>query len=429
MSRPIEFQHVWKRYQRGLTHHTLRDAIPAALKACFSRAAAPELKEGEFWALKDVHFSVEPGETLGIIGRNGAGKSTALKLLSGISKPTKGTVVTRGKLAALIEVGAGFHPDLTGRENMFLNGAIMGLKRREIRALFDQIVAFAEVESFIDTPVKRYSSGMYVRLGFAIAVHVNPDVLLIDEVLAVGDLAFQQKCFQRIHELKQQGTTMVFISHNLNAVQRICDRAILLDLGRVVKEGDVETVTQAYREQVVAKEQERFTRLHARSGADGTAASAVQITGVRLLGRSGQPVDTMELGEPLTVEVEYACTRRIEHPTVKIGIDRVDGVVCHVASTAYDGAAAPALEGRGALRLHYPAIPLLPNAYRISVELGERGRSVPLDARKHGAFFSVRSDRREGGAVHLEHRWDWYEENDDSGPAGSREADNHPGVT
>jgi len=403
----VELHHVWKRYQRGLTHHTLRDAIPALLTGWWRRDGASELKDNEFWALQDVSFAVEAGETLGIIGRNGAGKSTVLKLLSGISKPAKGTIATRGKLAALIEVGAGFHPDLTGRENVFLNGAIMGLKRREVRALFDQIVAFAEVEPFIDTPVKRYSSGMYVRLGFAIAAHVNPDVLLIDEVLSVGDLAFQQKCLQRIHELKQAGTTMIFISHNLNAVQRICDRAILLNLGAIVEEGDVEAVIRAYREQVVTREREKFVQLRARGRTDGVAASPVQITAVRLLDRSGRLAEAVEMGEPLTVEVAYACARRIEQPVVKIGIDRVDGMVCHVASTAYDGSAAPSLEGRGALRLHYPPLPLLPNAYRVSVEIGEEGRSVPLDARKHGAFFSVRSDRREGGAVHVEHRWQW----------------------
>ena len=400
MSSVIEFQHVWKQYQVGTLHHRLSDAIPNFLRRTMRQ-------DGKFWALQDVSFGVQRSETLGIVGRNGAGKSTILKLLSGIMKPTTGTIDVKGRLAALIEVGAGFHPDLTGRENIFLNGAILGLRRHEIRALFDRIVSFAEVERFIDTPVKRYSSGMYVRLGFAIAVHVNPEVLLIDEVLSVGDLAFQQKCVERIHEMKQAGTTIVFISHNLNAVQRICDRAVLLDAGRIVGEGQVADVIAAYRERVVTKERQRFETALARQAEQGGAKRGVRIETVQVCNRDGQAAERFETGEPMRVEVAYACNRRVERPTVTISIDRVDGVVCHVASTQREGIWVVPLDGRGVLSLTYPELNLLPNAYRISVEISEEGRPVPLDSRKHGCFFSITSDHAEGGAVHLEHSWQW----------------------
>ena len=406
---PVIVSNLWKRYQIGMVHHSLRDAIPAWFKNGWRAqpGAPPTSEEGVFWALKDVSFEVAKGETLGIIGRNGAGKSTILKLLSGISKQTQGTLKIQGKLAALIEVGAGFHPDLTGRENVFLNGAIMGLKRQEIRALFEQIVEFAEIEQFIDTPVKRYSSGMYVRLGFAIAAHVNPDILLIDEVLAVGDLAFQQKCLQRIHELKRIGKTMIFISHNLSAVQRICDRIILLDAGKVIAEGDVAEVIAAYRDRVVAKERQGFAKARARQSEQRGNGSGVRIEQVQVRNREGQATETLETGERMIVEVAYACDRRIERPTVTISIDRVDGVVCHIASTQREGVPIAPIEGAGVLSLVYPAMDLLPNAYRISVELSEEGRTVPLDSRKHGGFFSITSDHAEGGAVHLDHSWQW----------------------
>jgi lipopolysaccharide transport system ATP-binding protein len=194
-------------------------------------------RPSEFWAVRDVGFEVEHGEALGIIGHNGAGKSTMLKLLSSITAPTKGEIEIRGRLAALIEVGSGFHPELTGRENVFLNGSILGMRRAEIARKLDRIVEFAGVEEFVDTPVKRFSSGMYVRLGFSIAAHLDPDILLLDEVLAVGDAAFQERCLQRIDELRRAGTTIIFISHDLGAVERLCRRVILMDHGRVAAEG------------------------------------------------------------------------------------------------------------------------------------------------------------------------------------------------
>ena len=398
----IEVSHVSKRYQVGTIHHRLGDVLPKL----FGRRGAEAKAETQFWALKDVSFHVRKGETLGIIGRNGAGKSTILKLLSGISKPTEGTLAIHGKLAALIEVGAGFHPDLTGRENVFLNGTILGLKRRQIRALFDQIVSFAEVERFIDTPVKRYSSGMYVRLGFAIAVHIRPEILLIDEVLSVGDMAFQQKCLQRIHELKQDGTTMIFISHNLNAIQRICDRALLLQDGQLVAEGAVGTVIQAYREQATQRERDRS--FQARASTDPSRpATGVRIEAVRLCDDLGDAVEVIPTGGPMTLEIAYACSRPVARPVVRVTLDRLDGLLCHVASM--DGAhfAGQPLAGQGVIRLHYPSLQLLPHTYRVSVDIGEEGGLALLDSHKHAVFFTTTSDSEEQGAVHLDCRWEW----------------------
>jgi lipopolysaccharide transport system ATP-binding protein len=236
----VIFDGVWKKFRRGERADSLRDLIPGmAKRLVHGRPPADELDEatGDFWALRDVSFTVSPGEALGIIGPNGAGKSTVLKLLTKILKPTRGSCAVHGRTGALIEVAAGFHPDLTGRENVYLQGAIMGMRRAEITRRFDEIVAFAEIESFIDTPVKRYSSGMNARLGFAIAAHIDPDVLVIDEVLAVGDLRFQQKAFDRIRAMCTSGIPVAIVSHQLERIATLCTHAILLDRGRIALRG------------------------------------------------------------------------------------------------------------------------------------------------------------------------------------------------
>jgi lipopolysaccharide transport system ATP-binding protein len=224
----VVFDNVSKKFRRGERHSSLRDLVPSLVRGVFRRANHERLGAQEFWALEHVSFQVERGEALGIIGANGAGKSTTLKLLTRILKPTSGFCAARGRLGALIEVAAGFHPDLTGRENVYLQGAIMGMKRVEITERFDEIVEFAGISEFIDTPVKRYSSGMNARLGFSIAAHLPPEVLIIDEVLSVGDITFQQKCFERMLEFKRQGIAIVLVSHNLQAVAMLCERAVFL---------------------------------------------------------------------------------------------------------------------------------------------------------------------------------------------------------
>src|SRR5580658_3072525 len=218
----LRMEHVYKKFRKGEVYNSLRDLIPALTGRMFKHAELSPSDKREFWGLEDISFEVRRGESLGIIGRNGAGKSTALKILSRIMKPTKGRMVVNGRLSALIEVSAGFHPDLTGRENIFLHGTILGMTKREIQSKLDQIIAFSGIEEFIDTPVKRYSSGMFARLGFSVAAHVDPEVLVIDEVLSVGDNLFQQRCMERIRSIIKTGTTVLFVSHNLKSVSEVC---------------------------------------------------------------------------------------------------------------------------------------------------------------------------------------------------------------
>lgn len=235
MSHPmIKVEHLSKKYQIGVdrTYKTLQDSITTAVKSPLS-IFKKNNEDNTFWALKDVSFEVEEGEVVGIIGRNGAGKSTLLKILSRITEPTEGKITMRGRVASLLEVGTGFHPELSGRENVYLNGSILGMKKREIDTKFDEIVKFAEIEKFLDTPVKRYSSGMYVRLAFAVAAHLEPEILMIDEVLAVGDVAFQKKCLGKMSEVSKEGRTVLFVSHNMNAIEQLCNSGILLDEGRM----------------------------------------------------------------------------------------------------------------------------------------------------------------------------------------------------
>jgi lipopolysaccharide transport system ATP-binding protein len=250
----LKLNHVFKRFRRGEKHDSLRDLIPSLVKRAvrpdLERALAPE----EFWVLNDISFELRKGETLGIIGHNGAGKSTMLKHLSGIMEPTRGTIEVNGRLSALIEVGAGFHPDLTGRENVYLNGVILGMTRAEIKRKFDEIVEFAGLEEFIDTPVKRYSSGMFARLGFSVAAHLEPDILVIDEVLSVGDFAFQRKGLEKMRAIAKGGATVIFVSHNLQAVAEFCHRGILLEKGRVVADGPTDQVIRRYLDTGAEKE-------------------------------------------------------------------------------------------------------------------------------------------------------------------------------
>src|SRR5687768_918469 len=271
----IRFDHVWKKFQRGESHNSLRDLVPAIATRVFRPPPSTELQSEQFWAVQDVSFEVKRGEALGIIGPNGAGKSTTLKLLTRIMRPTRGTCSIKGRTGALIEVAAGFHPDLTGRENVFLQGAIMGMKRADIVRKLDAIVDFSGLHDFIDTQVKRYSSGMNARLGFSIAANLEPDALVIDEVLAVGDMAFQQRCIQRMQDFKRKGVAIVFVSHNLQAVASLCERSVFL-AGGVRASGASADVIRAY----VTSETE--------TGA-GAGNDVVKVTSAQLLGEDMQP--------------------------------------------------------------------------------------------------------------------------------------------
>ena len=302
----LEMDHVYKRFTRGAMYDSLRDLLPALTGRFFTRRGGAELGAREFWAVRDVSFQVDRGEAFGVIGPNGAGKSTMLKLLSGIMRPTRGTLAVRGRLSALIEVSAGFHPDLTGRENVYLNGAILGMTRREIASRFDEIVAFSGLDEFIDTPVKRYSSGMFARLGFSVAAHVNPDILVVDEVLSVGDFVFQQKCVERMTAIIKGGATVIFVSHNLRAVAELCGRVLLLDHGQAIAVGAPDEVIRTYLE-------------HAEAQRSRGLPSGVFVSRVEVRGAAG-PRAHYRSGERVTVDVEVVSRGRYERLAVVVGL-------------------------------------------------------------------------------------------------------------
>lgn len=286
----LRMEHVYKKFRKGEVFNSLRDLLPALTGKMFRGQDLSANDSREFWALEDVSFEVRHGESLGIIGRNGAGKSTALKILSRILKPTRGCMVVNGRLSALIEVAAGFHQDLTGRENIFLYGTILGMSKREIASKVDQIIAFSGIEEFIDTPVKRYSSGMYARLGFSVAAHVDPDVLIVDEVLSVGDYVFQRKCVERMKEVIRGGASVLFVSHNLKSVAEFCHQCILLDHGRVAARGPAQEVISSYLNR-------------GRSVHDDDASKPVFISKVMVRNESGECV-RFQSGEKAWIDVE-----------------------------------------------------------------------------------------------------------------------------
>lgn len=300
----IQCQGISKRYRLGEreSYQALRDTLANALRAPWRRLASKRSdKESSatFWALKDICFKVKRGELVGIIGRNGAGKSTLLKILSRITTPTLGTARIEGRVGSLLEVGTGFHPELTGRENIFLNGAILGMKKSEIKARFDEIVAFAELQKFIDTPVKRYSSGMYVRLAFAVAAHLEPEILLVDEVLAVGDASFQKKCLSKMQEVGQHERTVFFVSHNMAAITRLCDRTILLDEGRVIADGPSHQVVSTY---LMAGTGTMAAReWHQNQPGDDIA----RLKAVRIRTTDGRISEAIDIREPVGIETEF----------------------------------------------------------------------------------------------------------------------------
>ncbi len=309
MTRIIQVDHLSKRYRIGLTprrYQTLSENITHALGAplrAIRRVQAPKPDGADtIWALNDVSFDVAEGQVLGIIGRNGAGKSTLLKLLSRITEPSGGTISIRGRVGSLLEVGTGFHPELTGRENIFLNGAILGMKRSEIAAKFDEIVAFSEVEQFIDTPVKRYSSGMYLRLAFAVAAHLEPEILVVDEVLAVGDAEFQKKCLGKMGDVAQQGRTVLFVSHNMSAILRLTHECLVLEKGRLVLRAPSSEAVDYYLSAGHAKAGERVWE----DDEVPAGAAPFRPIALRLKSKNGRVVDTVRSTQPFLIEVEYA---------------------------------------------------------------------------------------------------------------------------
>lgn len=367
----IRAEGLSKRYVLGqrVAYSTLRDVISRGAGRLFG-GGGKDLSR-EIWALSDVSFEVKHGEVLGIIGSNGAGKSTLLKILSRITEPTRGHARLCGRVGSLLEVGTGFHPELTGRENVFLNGAILGMTRREIRESFDEIIAFAEVERFVDTPVKRYSSGMRMRLAFSVAAHLEPELLFVDEVLAVGDAAFQRRCLRRMDDVAARGRTVLFVSHNMAALSSLCTRAILLRDGELVEEGEPSEIIEKY--------------IGTDRPTDGYVVLpepeepwAARLKAVRLRDRRGQDSTSVGVGEACAIEVEFEVQEPLSNPSIGVVIqDRIGQNLIRLTMRETYGEA-PAIQEGGRVTLEIPSLPLLPGSYYLQIGLVSSGKLVDL---------------------------------------------------
>jgi len=402
----VSIRGVSKRYRlyRGRRVFTVKDF--------FLRGGARGLLAGaELWALRDVSLDLPRGRMIGIVGSNGSGKSTLLKLIGGILKPTTGTVRVAGRVSALIELGAGFHPEFTGRENLYVNGILLGLSRAEIRERFDDIVAFAGLDAFIDNPVKTYSSGMYMRLGFAIAVTVDPDILLIDEVLAVGDEAFQHKCVGKIQEFQARGKTIVLVTHDLGSVERLCDEAVWLGGGRLMAQGGTREVIDRYLDQVAREETQALSAEHRKAEAAAAGGTAqrwgsrdVEITRVRLVDESGHERYLYETGEPCSIRLAFSVNRPVEDPVFGIGVFRKDGICCYGTNTAIDGLLLGKPSGEGEVVVDIHRLDLIEGEYLLDVAAHSRdGQAYDYHSRLYA--FAVRSRVKETGIARLAHAW------------------------
>jgi lipopolysaccharide transport system ATP-binding protein len=377
-------------------YHTLRDELVSGLKRLSGRAAPPAITE-DFWAVEHINFEVKKGERLGIIGRNGAGKSTLLKMLSKVVEPTTGRIEIHGRLSSLLEVGTGFHPELTGRENVFLNGAILGMPRNETLRKFDEIVAFAGVERFLDTPVRRYSSGMYMRLAFAVAAHLEPDILLIDEVLAVGDLAFQQKCLGKLESITNDGRTVLFVSHNLGSISSLCTSAILMECGKIVASGDVASVVMRYYQDGASSPASFDLRGSHRSIGDSYA----RLLAGKVLDKSGAPSVEVHISDRLAVEMEFEILDPNPGPFIpNFHFHTSDGNVAFVSMGTSRNATQA---GTYKARCEIPGSLLNEGAYFVGLALTSFSKGVSVHFFERGAVsFNVR-DPIEG----IESRGGW----------------------
>jgi lipopolysaccharide transport system ATP-binding protein len=375
----INVENLSKRYvighQRAPTEgirHVIESALHAPFKWFRSRREVKKQEKEEFWALKDVSFKVERGEVVGLIGRNGAGKSTILKLLSRITEPTTGSIYMEGRMASLLEVGTGFHPELTGRENIFLNGAILGMPKEEIVRKFDEIVAFSEIEKFLDTPVKRYSSGMYVRLAFSVAAHLDPDILIVDEVLAVGDASFQSKCMAKMQEARSQPRTVLFVSHNLKAVESFCSRGIVLEKGRVTFNGPVKEALQHYAASLKIECPPAFADvIDLANSVRRPGKYQPQLQRLRLLDSHGNPFPgTVSAGGGLKAVIEVELLKPNQQVDAELAFFSPTGERVCTAHSAYEpDRNAGLLSGRQIFTCDIPQLPLVPGEYNLHVGL------------------------------------------------------------
>ena len=419
MTTVIEFRDISKKftldYQRS---RSLQDVIVNAFRR------QPRVRPESFWALRDVCFQVGTGESVALIGTNGSGKSTALKLISRILPPTSGVLTVNGRVAALLELGAGFHPDLTGRENIALNGSILGLSRRFIRCQTDEIIAFSELERFIDVPVRNYSSGMLMRLGFSVATAFQPEILLVDEVLAVGDQAFQDRCLRRIREIQASGATIVMVSHDLNTVQMLCDRAIWLDDGRLRADSSPAEVATRYLTDIWQQEQSRAEAEVERQDASSEEAPAdtadegstvearwgsgeVRIERVEMFDGEGQGTTVIATGAPFVIRMWYNAAQRVEQPAFGISFYDEQGHRVNGPNTIWGRFDLPAVQGRGCVDYVVDALPLLNGRYDVTVAVYDKYVTHPYDHWHRMSTLSVVPGKweRQDGVVHIPCRW------------------------
>lgn len=387
----LRFESVTKRYRIGRPR-SITDAVSALSRRLRGESAAAQRHA----ALENVSFELERGGSLGIVGRNGAGKTTILKLISRVTWPTEGRVLVRGRVISLIELGAGFHPELTGRENIYLHAAILGLRRREVDACFDDIVDFAGIHKFVDSPVKWYSSGMYARLGFSVAAFSRPDVLLVDEVLAVGDSAFQRRALEKMQEFVREGRTVVLVSHDMGNIRGLCRQALWLDRGRVQAQGDTESVVAAYVDAInaqSAQESAARDRTEMRGG-----SGEIRYTDVRLLDEQGRPVDLLACGEPLRVRARYLAHQPVRRPVFRFAIaSPLHGVVVAIADS--QAADLPEwLEGPGEIECVFKALPLRPGTYTVQLSITGSDLHALYDLYSVGNDFVVSADGQDAAS-------------------------------
>jgi ABC-type polysaccharide/polyol phosphate transport system ATPase subunit len=397
VARVIELQDVHKRYRVYRERYR-------SLKEIFVHRRMGDWEDR--WVLQGVTLEVEAGTTLGLIGPNGAGKSTILKLMSRILTPDRGSVRIAARVAGLIELGAGFQPEYTGRENVYLNASLLGLSRSEIKRHFDEIVAFSELGEYIDAPLRTYSSGMAMRLGFSIAINVNPELLLVDEVLAVGDASFQKKCYDWLEGFQRRGGSLVIVSHDHGVVRERSDQVAWIGDGRLISIGDPATVVGEYLDAV------RERRLaEAPFGGPGVESRpdvpAIEVAEVRFLNSRGEVVEAIASGDQLSVEIRYRCHRRVETPVFGVALHRNDGAYTYGTNTAVDGFATPAIDSDGSIMLTYTSLPVLGGTYLVTV--GIFPNAVPhapaLDFRDQAYRFRVLHESGEQGLVRFDHRW------------------------
>jgi lipopolysaccharide transport system ATP-binding protein len=402
MSEPlVRVDAVDKKFCRSLKRSLWYGANDIANEALGRRGNIGALREGEFWAVRDVSFEVHRGDTLGLIGPNGAGKTTLLRMLSGLVRPDAGQIAVRGRLQALISLGAGFNPVLSGRENIYVNGAVLGMPAVETRRRLDEIIDFSGIAEFIDAPVQSYSSGMVVRLGFSIAIHMEPDILLVDEVLAVGDLAFRAKCSRKLGELKERGVPWILVSHDMGTIRNQTNRVLLLDRGRCSYIGPPDEAISRY---LVSMSESSGPGWRATANSSGDGVEGARIDRVRLLDADGRESPTFGTGESLDVCIEYTAAEPVKRPAFGIAFYAGDGTCYTGTNTSTSGPRIEELSGRGQVRFRMEHLPFLPGVYRIRIDLHDRHMGV-IDSHENAAQLRVEGGIFAAGLFAPKHEW------------------------